>query len=308
MLSIAHPRGGETHRVAKKLLRQMHLFQRQPDLLDAGKYTIKAEVDPDVVDLFFARVMGDDAAVVTAKNAEHLRALSDEFGFSGFDDEIGAVLGGAKVARSEADGKLSISAVKKLLEAAWLKDGELRFAAGLGHIVVGKTPAQVEKEFAFETTRPLDGIIAYLTSVCGGNVHEKGVVEVTGSSLLQEGFEAQNAVDLGAKSWFCTQNVVGQWICYDFKGRSVTPTSYSLETDGWNYPRAWAFEVSNDGKWWEVVDRRENNGQVTGNFTIRARMCGSFRFLRFRQIGKNHCDRDNLRVGSIEIFGTLFSE
>ena len=38
--------------------------------------------------------MGDEAKVVTADNAEQLRDLSDELRFSGFDDEIRAVLGG----------------------------------------------------------------------------------------------------------------------------------------------------------------------------------------------------------------------
>ena len=39
--------------------------------------------------------MGDEATgVVTADNAEQLRALCDELGLSGFDGEICAVLGG----------------------------------------------------------------------------------------------------------------------------------------------------------------------------------------------------------------------
>ena len=49
------------------------------------------------------------------------------------------------------------------------------------------------------------------------------------------------------------------WIYYDFKGRRVAPTSYSIRTDSLWSPRSWAFEVSNDGSEgsWEVIDRRD---------------------------------------------------
>ena len=77
-------------RVPPKLLHEFQLFERQPSLKAQREYTIESDVDPEVVDLFFARVMGDKAQVVTAKNWKQLRALSDELGFSGFDEEIRA--------------------------------------------------------------------------------------------------------------------------------------------------------------------------------------------------------------------------
>ena len=70
------------------------LLQRQPDLPAKGRYTIASDVGREVVDLFFRRVMGDETAVATAENAEQLRALCDELGFAGFDDELRALLGG----------------------------------------------------------------------------------------------------------------------------------------------------------------------------------------------------------------------
>ena len=87
-------RGGEPTTLANVLLRKLRLFERRPDLAARGTYAITSDVDPEVVDLFFARVMGDEAKVVTAANAEQLRDLSDELRFSGFDDEIRAVLDG----------------------------------------------------------------------------------------------------------------------------------------------------------------------------------------------------------------------
>ena len=76
-------------------------------------------------------------------------------------------------------------------------------------------------------TDPLNGIIAYLTRECGGNVHENRVVEVTASSGRDK---VKYAVELGTNSQFDTDNKPNQWICYNFKGRSVAPTSYSIRT------------------------------------------------------------------------------
>ena len=77
------------------------MFESRPDLAATGRYTIASSVDREVVDLFFARVMGDNAEVVTGDNAEQLRALCDELGFAGFDDELRALLGGDWKARRE---------------------------------------------------------------------------------------------------------------------------------------------------------------------------------------------------------------
>ena len=92
MFRFAQPQSPDVQPIPRNLLGQMRLFEREPELVDAGHYVIRSNVDPTVVDLFFARVMGDTTAVVTLENAEQLRALCNELGFSGFDDEIGAVL------------------------------------------------------------------------------------------------------------------------------------------------------------------------------------------------------------------------
>ena len=111
----------------------------------------------------------------------------------------------------------------------------------------------------------------------------------------------ENAVDLWLDSEFCSKNAPNSWIRYDFKGRRVTPTSYSIRSccgePGGPLPKSWVLEVSNDGSEgsWKVVDRRENNSDlfsrncpVTCNFEISAPPSGAFRFVRLRQTGKNH--------------------
>ena len=93
MFTFAHPRSGEI-RVPNIFLSRLRLLKGRPELAAAGKYTITTDVDRDVVDFFFARVMGDEKPVVTVGNAEQLQALSNELGFTGFEDEIRAVLSG----------------------------------------------------------------------------------------------------------------------------------------------------------------------------------------------------------------------
>ena len=85
-----HQRSGE-NRLPRNFWGNLGLLQR-PDLAAKGRYMITSDVDREVVDLFFRRVMGDQTAVPTAENAEHLRALCNELGFVGF--EIRALLGG----------------------------------------------------------------------------------------------------------------------------------------------------------------------------------------------------------------------
>ena len=178
--------------------------------------------------------------------------------------------------------------------------------------VSGNVQAQKTIEFRYNDATPLEGVIAHLTRECGGNVHEKGVVEVTGSSSFLGYGHARFAADLGTGSSFISSDEPNSWIRYDFKERRLAPTSYSIRAGNGSFPSSWVLEVSNDGieGSWEVVGRRENNHDlkgkgVTWNFAITAPPRGGFRFVRLRQTGKNHGGTDCLCVNSLELFGTL---
>ena len=375
MFAFAHPQSGET-RVPKIFWNRLGLLQRWPDVAAAGRYTITSDVDREVVDLFFARVMGDEQAVVTVQNAEQLRALGNELGFTGFDDEIRAVLGGDSKARkdfvtlrgrvdrhdviieelqrrvlelerqrgcpeqaenirrndvereiaeatstlredvqqlrSEISGKASAVDVAALSdEVARLKDAEAKHAQG----GVREVPEQAKSEFVYRGPRKLDGIIAYLTRECGGNVHNMGVVKVLASSIWG-GLNPANVVDLWSNSFLCTCSVPGSWICYDFGERRVIPKSYSIRSipngTGTDHPRSWVLEVSNDAsqRSWTVVDSRDNNGELNGfyvirNFTIGTRPSEPVRFVRLRLTWANHRGDHNLNISGLELFGVL---
>ena len=174
----------------------------------------------------------------------------------------------------------------------------------------------IGKKFVYDESKKLDGVIAYLTSEWGGNVHDKGIVNVTASSVHSDHSQPKNAVDLTTDSCFWSESKPNSWICYDFKERRVIPTSYSVMSmgggPGWNHAKSWVIEVSNDGteNSWTIIDRRDNNNDLndsfaTVNFKISRVPSDGFRFFRLRQTGKNHLGNEVLSISSLEIFGTL---
>ena len=182
-----------------------------------------------------------------------------------------------------------------------------------------KNEGGLEIECGYNDARPLDGIIAHLTRACHGNVHKQGVVRVTVSAVtFQGGYlwggAPANVADLGTDSFVRCQLDPNSWICYDFKQRRVAPTSYTIRTDVFRFPKSWVFEVSNDGGdgHWEIVDRHDDNStlidphvpRVTHNFAISACPRGSYRFVRLRLMGPDY-NGERLALSSLEVFGTL---
>ena len=110
---------------------------------------------------------------------------------------------------------------------------------------LGKT-----REFVYRSSKPLRGVIAYLTRECGGNVHDRGIVNVTASSA-SDYYHPKNAVDLGTNSIYYSNNEMGTWICYDFKERRVIPKSYSVRScgsgPGGYHLKSWVIEVQTTG-------------------------------------------------------------
>ena len=440
MFCFVQPRSANNVLVPRKLLRELQLFQRRPELISAGKYSIASEVDPEIVEMFFARVMEEETEALTGENVEQLRALCDELGFSGINDEIRAILGddsktGADFAglrdrvdkhefiirqlqrqvlalqrqlrirlevpevvvrrlegiysskvtdaivetrkevgdlredvarlrsevngkastedvrtvsddvtrmRSEVNDKASAADVKALSDdvaliksevndkasaedvralwddVAWLKDVEAREeipesskrTSSPSRVITPQSATgngkPVGTEFVYHEASSFDGIIAHLASRCDLDLHEVGAVVVTGSSTSGDRV-AKNAIDLGTASCFYSDShTPDQWICYDFNRRRVAPTSYSIRMVDTCYPKSWVLEVRNEeSPWWDVVDRRDDNVLLSGNFKISARPRGSFRFLRLRQTGKNHNGTHSLAITSLEVFGRL---
>ncbi len=166
--------------------------------------------------------------------------------------------------------------------------------------------------------QPFGGIIADLRSKCGGNVHEKGVVTITGSGNHSN--QPHQVADGNWQSGWMSKNERNSWIQFDFKDKSVCATHYTLRVmKSWNYPGHFELSGSDDGSSnsWTVLDRRDTDdlcGSGCSHGEGRSFTCESkghfFRFIRLTQTGKLRYNRKNLgsdylQLSEVEFFGSV---
>jgi hypothetical protein len=163
---------------------------------------------------------------------------------------------------------------------------------------------------------PLNGILRYLTKRYGGNVCDKGIINITsiGTYLIhgsQIYFEKQLAAPENPRA-FWTANVPDSWICYDFKNAKITPSHYSIragDSPTCRYLRTWSLEGSLDGgQTWIAIDHRENDTEINapaaiGTYEVKAQ--STVQMIRIRQSGKDSCDTNHLLLTGFELFGEL---
>jgi hypothetical protein len=78
-----------------------------------------------------------------------------------------------------------------------------------------------------------NGVIAFLTRDCGGNVSDCGIVEIRSSSVFDENCLPKNAANFALGSpIFQSKGEMNQWIEWDFKTSQIEPTHYSIRTHG----------------------------------------------------------------------------
>ena len=179
-----------------------------------------------------------------------------------------------------------------------------------------------EIEFDGNPSHRFEGVIHYLAEKSGGNVSDKGTVNVTASST-NGSCVPRNAVDLdNTQNYFCSCNEPRDWLRYDFIGNKVIPTHYSIRTrhDGDNnHPRSWVIEGSNTGgdsdSEWTILDSHENDSTLQGknfSYTFDTKTKESskegYRYLRIRQTGNCSSNNHYTTISALEYFGTLIEE
>jgi hypothetical protein len=171
--------------------------------------------------------------------------------------------------------------------------------------------------FLMSRSWPPTGMINYLTKDCGGNVHDRTVVTVTGNSPQHSNLLKQT-VELAGDDYYYTENKPDQWICYDFRNMRVTPRGYSIRTNGGakngSHLRSWVIEGTSDSGMtsWTEIDRRENNSDLNGVtfhacFPIFKGSDESYRYIRLRMTGPNHTNSHLLYILGFELFGKLYT-
>ena len=188
-------------------------------------------------------------------------------------------------------------------------------------------------EIAYDDTEEgrFKGVIHYLSDKCGGNVHKKGAVEVTSSSVIpqsrpmiflpflmphDEDYNPYNCVDLDdKKSCFESANEPNSWICYDFQNLRMRPNMYSIRSymNGDNHLLSWVIEGSNDYENWTILDERKNERSLdetgkSNTFTMNHIQENeeSYRYLRLRQTGRSTINSHVISISALEFFGSIF--
>jgi hypothetical protein len=182
-----------------------------------------------------------------------------------------------------------------------------------------------ETQITLNSFRPLDGILSHLSRKYGGNVHDKGIVTITSSSIYGDDPQYSPTNLAGPSSLYCddpygfapnqhfsSNDAVNQWVQWDFHDMRVNPTEYCIQSHGsarnGSHLRSWVIEGSIDGLTWTAVDRRTNNDDLNGESLIGAfsvRKSSEYRFLRLRQTGRNHSNDHTLAFYHFEVFGNL---
>jgi hypothetical protein len=162
--------------------------------------------------------------------------------------------------------------------------------------------------FRMNENGSLDGIIASLTRRFGGNVHDRGIVTISASSLLGPEYSAQNAADLNCGYLFSSDFGSDSWLCYDFKARRVKLTQYSMKRASNHVPKSWVLEGSLNGTSWMQLDERMNTADLNGwhgvaSFPVST--VAKSRFIRLRLIAPNHSGWSLFCIYAVEFFGTL---
>lgn len=177
-------------------------------------------------------------------------------------------------------------------------------------------PIETFREFRRFEGGEFNGIINFLTTKTGGNVHLNDTVEITSNSVFRD-FVPSNLVDYKSNFSYSSNNEPNVKVCFDFKNRKIQLDSYSIKStdnhQNMGHMRNWVVEVSNDLKKWYIVDRRSNasdlNGPlITACFDLNRRSNNYYRYIQIRQTGeswRNGSGEYTVYFNMIEFFGKM---
>jgi hypothetical protein len=160
------------------------------------------------------------------------------------------------------------------------------------------------------------GIFSHLTGIHGGNIVDKNVVSVTGSSCSGDR-QHKYALDFGAPNKdrdSCSNSSPGQWLLFDLQDMRVVPTHYAIRSYynrvGAHHLKSWKVEGSSDGVKWTTLDEQTNNSDLNGPFRIHGfamKQSCRCKLIRLTSTGKDHNGNNYLVISGFELFGTLLN-
>ena len=155
-----------------------------------------------------------------------------------------------------------------------------------------------------------NGIIHQLIKLHGEDLCNKAIIDITSSTWITDD-EPANVIKYDSDELFCSENLPGQWICFNFIKNKLKIKGYTLQTYSFkeNGPhlKNWVLEGSNDNVTWKQLDlqcTQELNGQ---NKYVKYHVQNNeaYQFIRLKQTGVNWANDNILILQAIEFFGEL---
>lgn len=164
-------------------------------------------------------------------------------------------------------------------------------------------------KFSYQKGNCFNGILNHLRNKSNGKIENE--VNITSLSARDNDVPLNVTIFEDDSKYFYSKDEKNQWLCFDFKDRSVILSGYIIKSDNSSYhPKNWIIEGSNNQSEWETIDEQKNflgleKRHVICEFMIPNPKSKSFRYIRLRQTGKTWGNHDFLVIGSMELYGTL---
>lgn len=178
------------------------------------------------------------------------------------------------------------------------------------------------------------GIFSELASRNGGNVNDKGIIEITGNRKISGNSYGSfsSLIDYQYKGrCYSSSNDQDSFICFDFKNFAVCLTAYSIKSSRFiNGPFliSWVIEGSNDKSNWVKIDERSGQNEMTHSEIVKTYTVSdeskkklAFRYIKLRatEVTKSSgfgssnrtsspSDGKEFTLMSIEMFGKYCSK
>ena len=140
--------------------------------------------------------------------------------------------------------------------------------------IEGRRSNQKTYQYVQNITNPFEGIFYHFQEKFGGNVDIKEICKITSSTVFEE-YIPSNVTEFDSNHLiFSSLNVKNSWLKFNFIGRKIQPTFYSIKTcksvkgkKGDNL-KSWVIEGSNNDRDWVVLDERNNNSTLNSDLIV----------------------------------------
>jgi hypothetical protein len=199
---------------------------------------------------------------------------------------------------------VSMSMMEQILRM--LRELEARFKK----LEMRKSSNPQDFRLNFSDDKEFKGIFWELGRLCGGNVHENGLVEVTSSGSFFKAIHPSRITDGNWTGYWLSTDVATAFLCFDFKDRAVCLEKYSLRLKRltW-YIISWEICGSNDMRNWDRIGGEEEtyalaDGEWKTFSCSRGHHGAYFRYIRIHA-EKNSKGDHHMALSNVEFYGVI---